>query len=142
MERFQYYLEDLSRLVGSKINGIIVCDHRQPKDDNQLRHFHQNLLIGSKENVSIYRNLVEGVFLTPSHLSPGIQLSDMIVGGIYRQFARKDSRYFDLLKSLFRRGPNGLIEGHDLILWPRIEEDAVSRDLPEPASIDAATAQI
>jgi len=75
-ERFQYYLQDISRIVGSKINGIIVCDYRQPKDDHQLRHLHQKLLTGSKKHFSIYENLVEGVFIAPSHLSVGIQFAD------------------------------------------------------------------
>jgi chromosome condensin MukBEF complex kleisin-like MukF subunit len=32
-ERFQYYLQDLERVVGQKLNGMVVCDHRGPKDD-------------------------------------------------------------------------------------------------------------
>ena len=32
-EHFQYYLQTLSRKIGSKINGIIVCDHRNPAQD-------------------------------------------------------------------------------------------------------------
>lgn len=118
-ERFQYYLQDLSRIVGSKINGIIVCDHRQPKDDHQLRHLHQKLLIGSKKHFSIYENLIEGVFIAPSHLSVGIQFADMVAGAIYRNFVRKDPRYFDLIKSSFRTGANGQIEGYGLVRWPR-----------------------
>ena len=34
-ERFQYYMQDLERTVGSSQNGIIVCDHRAPKDDHR-----------------------------------------------------------------------------------------------------------
>ena len=100
-ERFQYYLQDLSRNIGSKINGIIICDHRQPKDDHQLRLLHQKLLTGSKKSFSTYQNLIEGVFLAPSHLSVGIQLADMVAGAVYRKFSRQDDRFFDLIKTSF-----------------------------------------
>lgn len=118
-ERYQYYLQDLSRMVGSKINGIIVCDNRQPKDDHQLRHLHQKLLTGSKKHFSIYQNLIEGVFIAPSHLSVGIQFADMVAGAVYRHFVRKDSRFFDLLKTSFRKGTNGQIDGYGLVRWPK-----------------------
>jgi hypothetical protein len=118
-ERFQYYLQDLSRIVGNKINGIIVCDHRQPKDDHQLRHLHQKLLTGSKKHFSTYENLIEGVFIAPSHLSVGIQFADMVAGAIYRNFVRKDARYFDQIKTSFRSGTGGQIEGYGLIRWPK-----------------------
>jgi uncharacterized protein DUF3800 len=118
-ERFQYYLQDISRIVGSKINGIIVCDHRQPKDDHQLRHLHQKLLTGSKKHFSVYENLIEGVFIAPSHLSVGIQFADMVAGAVYRNFVRKDARYFDLIKASFRKGAAGQVEGYGLVRWPK-----------------------
>ena len=37
-ERFQYYFHDLTRTVGTKINGIIICDHQQPNDDQQCKN--------------------------------------------------------------------------------------------------------
>ena len=140
-ERFQYYLQDLSRIVGSKINGVIICDHRQPQDDSQLRHLHQKLLTGSKKHFSVYPNLIEGVFIAPSHLSVGIQLADMVAGAVYRYFVRKDARYFDLIKESFRKGANGQIEGFGLIRWPKNNKEKRRRvGKPVPANIDAVTA--
>jgi Protein of unknown function (DUF3800) len=118
-EQFQYYLQDLSRTVGSKINGIIVCDHRQPKDDHQLRHLHQKLIIGSNKDSSIYKHLVEGVFIAPSHLSVGIQFADLIGGAVYRKFMRQDERYFKMIEPLFRKSDAEKIDGHGLIVWPK-----------------------
>ena len=118
-KRFQYYLQNLSRTVGTKINGIIVCDHRQPKDDYQLRVLHQRLLTGSKKHFSIYENLVEGVFLAPSHLSVGIQLADMVAGAVYRKFSSEDSRFYDLLATSFRKSASGKVEGYGLVKWPK-----------------------
>src|SRR5262249_51854520 len=76
-ERFQYYLQDLERTVGNRVNGIVVCDHRGPKDDERLRELHHQLLGGRKAHFSQYPNLIEGLFIAPSHLSVGIQLADM-----------------------------------------------------------------
>lgn len=73
----------------------------------------------SKGNFSIYKNLIEGVFIAPSHLSVGIQLSDMVAGAVYRKFARQDSRFFDLIKTSFRKNNLGEIDGYGLIRWPK-----------------------
>lgn len=140
-ERFQYHLQDLSRIIGSKINGIIVCDHRQPKDDHQLRHLHQKLMMSSDKHHSSYRNLIEGVFIAPSHLSVGIQFADLIGGAVYRKFVRRDDRYFKMIEPLFRKSNAGKIEGYGLIMWPKVNLDKRRRvGDPDPASIDAVTA--
>ena len=118
-ERFQYYLQDLTKIVGQKINGIIVVDNRQSKADEHLRNLHSKLLTGSKDNFSTFGNLIEGVFIAPSHLSVGIQLADMVGGAVFRNAARNDSRYFDLIKSSFRASPTNKIEGYGLISWPK-----------------------
>lgn len=139
IEKFQLHLRDLLVLTGDKFNGIVICDHRQPKDDHQLRLLHQKLLTEWPYNVLSYRNLVEGVFIAPSHLSVGIQLADMVAGAVYRKFVRNDSRYFDLLLGSFKRNLQiGEMEGHGLIKWPN--QEAPCRKVSEPASIDAATA--
>ena len=40
-ECFQYHLQEMAA------NGIIVCDHRGPKDDERLRSVHQKLMAGA-----------------------------------------------------------------------------------------------
>jgi hypothetical protein len=71
-ERFQYYLQDLSRIIGHSVHGIVVCDNRGPKDDENLRDLHATLMSSSTENISRYENIIEGLFIAPSHLSVGI----------------------------------------------------------------------
>lgn len=117
-ERFQYYLQDLTKIVGSKINGIGVCDHRQPKDDGHLRHAHHSMVNGTQFG-STYKNLIETVFIAPSHLSIGIQFADLVGGAVYRKFARQDDRYFNIIEPLLRRSSNGQVEGYGLIKWPK-----------------------
>lgn len=118
-ERFQYYLQDLSRIVGETINGIIVCDHRQQQADEHLRDLHAKLVDGAKHTHSSYNNLIEGVFIAPSHLSVGIQIADMVGGAVFRKFARNDDRFFKDIASSFRSAPNGSIDGYGLIHFPK-----------------------
>ena len=119
-ERFQYYLQDLSKLVGSKINGIIVCDHRARKDDEYLRKMHARLLDTEDEyKNSSYKNLIEGLFIAPSHLSVGIQLADMVVGAVFRKFEHDDDKWFKLLEPSWRKSTEGKKEGYGLVMFPK-----------------------
>ena len=118
-ERFQYYLQDLERTVGQKLNGIIVCDHRAPKDDERLRELHSKLMKSHKNNISSYGNLVEGLFIAPSHLSVGIQLADMVAGAVFRAYKVQDNRFAEQIKTAFRTSPQGKIEGYGLVKFPK-----------------------
>lgn len=118
-ERFQYFLQDMSREVGSGIPGIIVADHRGPRDDTRLRNMHQKLLKSEGRFTSSYGNLVEGLFLAPSDSSVGIQYADLVAGSVYRSYTSGDNRFFDLLRDSFRKNPNtGAIKGYGLVHQP------------------------
>ncbi|MFZ2587769.1 MAG: DUF3800 domain-containing protein [Alphaproteobacteria bacterium] len=117
-ERFQYYLQDISRLSGSHINGIVVCDYRAPKDDVRLRELHERMLSKHHQSYSNYNNLIEGLFIAPSHLSVGIQFADMVAGATLRR-EKGDNRFFDQIKQLYRASPTGKIEGYGLVRFPK-----------------------
>lgn len=117
-ERFQYYLQDVSRIVGSKQNGIIVADSRGADQDKSLRKFHHDLVDDEAMFVSDYKNYIETVFMTPSHHSVGIQMADMVAGAIGRAFNTQDTRYADALQGSFRARPNGDIQGYGLVKFP------------------------
>jgi hypothetical protein len=118
-ERFQYYLQDLGKTVGRKEYGIIVGDHRGQQDDRRLRGHHQKLLHASAEFISHYSNLIESLFLEPSHLSVGIQLADMVAGAIWRKFERNDDRWYKLLEPSLRKSPTGIVDGYGIIKMPK-----------------------
>lgn len=118
-ERFQYYLQDLERTVGQRVNGIVVCDHRAPKDDTRLRELHHQLLIGDKVTFSRYENLIEGLFIAPSHLSVGVQFADMVAGAVFRAYKASDQRYFSQINASFRRSAKGQLEGYGLVKFPK-----------------------
>jgi hypothetical protein len=118
-ERFQYHLQDLSKSIGRKEYGIVVGDHRGQQDDKRLRGHHQKLLHSTGEFISKYDHLIEGLFLEPSHLSVGIQLADLVAGAVWRKYERQDDRWFRLLESTLRRGPNGETEGYGIVKMPK-----------------------
>ena len=118
-ERFQYYLQDISKTSGQKINGIIVCDHRAPKDDKRLQELHARLMTGNHAAHSEYHNLIEGLFIAPSHLSVGIQLADMVAGAVLRKVKDDDDRYFSQVVGSFRTSPSGSINGYGLVRFPK-----------------------
>lgn len=119
-ERFQYYLQDLSRTVGDKVNGIIVCDHRGPQDDQKLRKVHASLIESNADVYSSYQNIIEGLFIAPSDMSTGIQYADMIAGAVYRKFENNDDKYFNLIKDSIRKNPNtGSLDGYGIIKNPK-----------------------
>lgn len=118
-ERFQYHLQDLSRTVGRTEHGIVVCDNRGPKDDENLRNLHARLMNTKASNISKYGNVIEGLFIAPSHLSVGIQFADLVAGAIYRAAKMKDMRFYDQIASAFRRSPQGKLEGYGVVKFPR-----------------------
>lgn len=118
-QRFQCYVQDLERLVGQKLNGMVVCDHRGTKDDSRLRELHHKLMNTKSGGVSAYANMVEGVFIAPSHLSVGIQFADLIAGAVFRAFSKQDQRFFNQIKNAFRFSPEGNIEGCGLVKFPK-----------------------
>lgn len=118
-ERFQYYLQDLERTVGSRIHGIIVCDHRAPKDDARLRELHHQLLNTTGPYSSKYEHLIEGLFIAPSHLSVGIQFADLIAGAVIRHIKDGDNRFISQIDKSFRRSPGGKLDGWGLVKFPK-----------------------
>jgi predicted DNA-binding ArsR family transcriptional regulator len=58
-ERFQYYLQDLSKSVGRAETGIIVADHRGVKADARFRRAHERLVRIGSDFTSQDDNLVQ-----------------------------------------------------------------------------------
>jgi hypothetical protein len=117
-ERFQYFLQDLERLAGVRVNGMIVADNRNNDQDNRLKEFHQTLLTGGR-HTSNYGNLIEGLFIAASHHSPGTQFADLAAGAVFRAEARGDTRFAARIDSAFRRSTDGRLDGYGLVRVPR-----------------------
>jgi hypothetical protein len=115
IERFQYYLQDLSREAGMKMNGVAVCDHRERKQDKRLQDMHFKMTYGDMNYKSELNNIVEGLFIVPSHYSTGIQLADMVAGAVYRLYSKGDRTYYELIKPSIRKSPAGDVGGYGIV---------------------------
>lgn len=118
-ERFQYYLQDMRKETGTTFRGIVVADHRGHDDDKRLRIQHQRLIEEDRANTSNYENMVEGLFLAPSHMSVGIQLVDLVAGAIWRRFDANDSYWFDRIRGSIRTSKDGKIDGYGIVRVPK-----------------------
>lgn len=118
-ERFQYYLQDLSRIVGRTETGIIVADHRGAQPDSRFRTAHENLIKPNAICTSDYKNLVESLFFLPSHMSVGIQLADMVAGAVWRKYEKNDDFCYRLLEPALRKSSAGKVEGYGIIKYPK-----------------------
>lgn len=119
VERFQYYLQDLSREAGADFNGLVIIDNRLSCDDNRLRTLHNNVLISNSGNYSNFNNLIEGLFIAPSHLSVGIQFADIIAGAIFYKFEHGKEAYFSKIKQSIRNR-DGNIWGFGIVKFPKV----------------------
>jgi hypothetical protein len=119
IERFEYLLKDITKTSGRASYGMVIADHRGRGDDDRMRHQHERLIRKDGMNVLRHPSLIEGVFFTPSHLSLGIQLSDMIAGAIWRAVTHADRTWFDAIIPAFRHSPSGFIDGHGLARFPK-----------------------
>ncbi len=118
-ERFQYHLQDISRIVGRPETGIIVADHRGAQSDARLRSAHENLLRPQRIATSDYKNLVESLFFLPSETSVGIQLADMVAGAVWRKYEKQDDFWYKHLEPALRKSSDGKVEGYGIIKQPR-----------------------
>ncbi len=92
MERFQYYLR------ATRDYGVVIQDERQAKQDVRLRAFYRGLLFAGTRWTR-FPNIIESVFLAPSHFSTGIQLADFVAGAIYAAHGshKPDAKFFNVI---------------------------------------------
>jgi len=118
-ERFQYYLQAVSTESGRDSYGLIVADHRGRGEDERMRAQHERLVHETGKYTSNYANFIEGLFFSPSHMSIGIQLVDMVAGAIWRAQAHGDRSWYDIIRPSFRASPAGQIDGWGLARFPK-----------------------
>ena len=118
-ERFQYFLQDISREIGATQLGIVVADHQGRKQDDTLRNEHQRMVREDGMFTSSFDNYVETIFLTPSHHSVGIQFADMVAGAVGRLFMSNDKTFYDMVKGSLRTSDDGRILGFGEVRVPR-----------------------
>ena len=118
-ERFQYFLQDVTRASGRHTSGIIVSDHRNGHEDSRMREQHERLIRETDRYTSTYENFVESIFLSPSHMSIGIQLADMVAGAVWRFHEHGDDTWLNVIKPAFRTNGTGRIDGFGSVRFPK-----------------------
>ena len=112
MERYQYFLR------ATRDHGIVVQDERLPQQDVLLRAFYRSLLTGGTRWTR-FPNVIESVFLTPSHYSTGIQLADFVAGAFYVAHCtpKPDPKYFNVIRGKIT-GDRTIGKRHGFKKWP------------------------
>jgi Protein of unknown function (DUF3800) len=118
-ERFQYFLQDASRVTSQQQFGMVISDHRMSDDDKKLRKRHQELMDGREKFASEYTNIVETIFFSPSEASVGLQLVDLVAGAVHRSFEYGEHRFAEALRPAFRTSNTGAILGYGLVKMPK-----------------------
>ena len=118
-ERFQYFLQDSTRITGQTQYGIVISDHRMNADDKKLRKRHHDLMDGGNKYSSNYANIIETIMFSPSHVSPGLQLADMVAGAVHRAYEHAQPEFATLVRPAFRTSPSGEISGYGIVKMPR-----------------------
>lgn len=118
-ERFQYFLQDVTKSSGRFTSGIIISDHRNRGEDNRMREQHERLVRETGKYTSTYSHFIESIFLSPSHMSIGIQLVDMAAGAVWRRYQSGDETWFNHVRSALRHSPTGVIDGWGLMRFPK-----------------------
>lgn len=118
-ERFQYFLQDATRITGQPQYGMVISDHRMANDDAKLRARHHQLVDTNAQFTSSYTNFIETIFFSPSEAAIGLQLADMVAGAVNRAYEGNEKRFAQMLESAFRASPAGKIEGFGLVKMPK-----------------------
>ena len=75
-------------------------------------------MIANHEGQMSFNNLVEGLFIAPSHLSVGVQFADLVAGAIYRKFEKDDDKFYNQIEKSIRN-KNGNITGYGIVEFPK-----------------------
>jgi hypothetical protein len=110
IERFHYFLGAHNHY------GIVIQDQRGYQQDKNLRKFFQKL-IKKGTYWTKFPQIIEGILLTSSKYSIGIQSADFCVGAIFRKYEKGDNTYFKIIRDKFTRRWYGIQKG-GLKFWP------------------------
>lgn len=120
-ERFQYRIQEVNREYNINRHGIVVIDGRDPGKDDKIREMHDRLVTQQSAFSSDYNNLVEGLFIAASHLSPGTQFADLIAGATHHYFSRGFKHWLERGLPTFRQSEDGRVEGRGIAFFPNTE---------------------
>lgn len=95
IERFEYFLTTGANAAGAY--GLVVVDQKSKQFDAALRAVASDLLERGTTYARI-QHVIDGVLVTPSHHSVGLQVADFVVGGVHRLVEYGDDRYWQIMR--------------------------------------------
>lgn len=117
VERFCFELSH------SPDRGRMVAESRDAFLDNQIDFAFENLKSGGTrflQGAKINREIESLSIMRKAENIAGLQIADAIVTPIARQILGKTSRIdYEVIKSKFRKGGDGRIDGHGLVILPK-----------------------
>lgn len=114
LERIQQYMREFH----PKHNALIVMDDTSKQLNRAVAMKHAYFQRAGNKNVK-FTQIVEYPFFTPSELSNGVQLADLLAYNVYRAFKNEDLSYpyFQMLvPHVYHRKTGNLLDG--LKVWP------------------------
>lgn len=129
-ERFQFFLQ-----VQDDRNGIIIADFpgSGAEEKKLLSDYYQLLENGTKYVKPT--NIIMNLLTTESHLSPGLQLADLVVGittAMCTDSRKHAQDYWHVVKNNLHRSPYGEVMGCGLKVFPtEISEEIHETLFPE-----------
>ncbi len=115
-ERFQFFLQ-----THEDRRGLIIADFPgSGKEEKKLLQDYYRLLEKGTDYVKP-SNIVMNLLTTESHLSPALQIADLLVGittGMCTPHRNLALQYWDIVKHNFHRNQNGEVMGCGLKVFP------------------------
>lgn len=121
---FRYCLQRLLHFLADHPDGesaLVVADKRQKDQDNKLQwHYHELMSApyawASGRAMTQIDRIVEGLMIQDSVKSLGLQVADLLVGGVLQRYKRADNRWYKLASPVLRRSPSGHVQGYGLVV--------------------------
>jgi Protein of unknown function (DUF3800) len=95
IERFEYFLTTGENAQGAY--GLVVIDQKSRQFDAALRGVASDLLARGTSYAQI-QHVIDGVMVTPSQHSVGLQVADFVAGAIHRLVEYADDRYWQIMR--------------------------------------------
>lgn len=121
---FRYCLQRFLHFLADNPDGesaLVVADRRQKDQDEKLQ-WHYNELMNppyawaSGRAMTQLDRIVEGLMIQDSAKSLGLQVADLLVGGVLQRYKRADPRWYNLASPVLRKSPSGQVQGYGLVI--------------------------
>lgn len=117
LQRFLLFLSDHD----DDEAAMVIADKRSPGQDAPLQRHYVELMNSpvawaKPAGMAQIARIIEGLLMQDSSHSLGLQLADLLVGGVLQRYRRRDERWYTAAEAILRRSPSGQVSGYGLVL--------------------------